>query len=306
MSKVFKPHLATDVDVSKLVFPLWVQYKVDGVRMLVRDNVATGRSMKKYKNTTMTEYFSQLCFEGFDMEVGVTSPNDPDLCRLTTSLVNTIKGGLPKFVVVFDYLTKQNLEGNVGYRKRMEALQHHLDNTVFTDGVELIFSKQYQVNSIEELEVFYSEALSLNYEGVIIRKQDGEHKSGRATVTEGSYLRLKPTGDSEGVVLRLEEAYENLNEAKVNELGHTERSTHKANMVPKGMIGALWLRDIHSGKEVKVGAGKLTHEQRKLYFEQPELILGDLVKYAFLATGEKDAPRHPRYISHRAWEDISK
>jgi DNA ligase-1 len=306
MSKMFKPHLATDADANTLLFPLWVQYKIDGVRMLVRDTVATGRSMKKYKNLKMTEYFSKPCFEGFDMEVGVTSPNDPDLCRLTTSLVNTIKGGLPKFVVVFDYLTPDNLENGVGYKSRMDKLKDHLLGFPEDEEVELIFSQQYLMSSLEELEAFYAEALTLNYEGVIIRKQDGVHKSGRATVKEGNYLRMKPTGDSEGIVLRLEEAYENLNEAKVNELGHTERSTHKANMVPKGMIGAMWLKDIHSDEEVKVGAGKLNHEQRKLYFEQPQLILGDLVKYAFLATGKKDAPRHPRYISHRAWEDISK
>lgn len=304
--KLFKPHLACDADTDKLVFPLWVQYKVDGVRMLVRESIATGRSMKKYKNVKMTEYFSQPCFEGFDMEVGSTYPNDPDLCRLTTSLVNTIKGDLPKFVVVFDYITKDSLETGVGYNDRMRLLQNHLNYFPADGQVELIVSKQYLMNSLEELEAFYTEALTLGYEGVIIRKQDGVHKSGRCTVKEGNYLRMKPTGDSEGVVLSLEEACENMNEAKVNELGHTERSTHQANMKPKGMIGALWLRDIHSGLTVKVGAGKLTHEERTLYFQQPELIIGELVKYAFLDTGQKDAPRHPRYISHRCTEDMSK
>jgi len=301
----FKPHLACDANTDKLTFPVFVQYKIDGVRMLVRDSVATGRSMKKYKNLKMTEYFSQDCFNGFDMEIGVTYPNDPDLCRLSTSLVNTIKGELPKFAVVFDYLDESCIGNSEPFIYRMKALEGYMADCDLPDDVELIYSKQYKIESREELEEFYTKALEMGYEGLIIRDQNAVHKSGRCTVREGAYLRMKPTGDSEGVVQSVEEAYENLNEAKTNELGHTERSTHKENMKPKGMIGALWLKDIHSGDVVKVGAGKLTHEERKYYFDNQGEIVGELVKYAFLATGKKDKPRHPRYISHRAWEDLS-
>ena len=235
----FKPHLACDAKVEKLEFPVYVQYKIDGVRMLVRDNIATGRSMKKYKNKKMTEYFSQECFNGFDMEVGATYPNDPDLCRLSTSVVNTIEGELPKFAVVFDFLNEGFIEADVPYSRRLAALEEYVKSFELPSDVEIIISKQYKINSQEELEEFYTKALEMNYEGLIIRKQDGKHKSGRCTVREGNYLRLKPTGDSEGVVLRVEEAYENLNEAKMNELGHTERSTHQENMKPKGMIWCI-------------------------------------------------------------------
>jgi DNA ligase-1 len=304
MDKPFKPHLACDAKVEKLEFPLWVQNKVDGVRMLVREGVATGRSMKKYKNKRMTEYFSQPCFEGFDMEIGATYENDPDLCRLSTSVVNTIEGKLPAFALIFDYLHPDVI--HLEYKDRMEALATYLTQTKLPSEVELIYSMEYMVNSSEDLAEAYASALEANYEGLIIRKQEGLHKSGRCTVKEANYLRMKPTGDSEGVVISVEEAYENLNIAKVNELGHTERSTHKENMKPKGMIGSLWLEDIHSKCVVKIGAGKLTHDERTYYFENQGEIVGQLVKYAFLATGQKDKPRHPRYISHRVWEDMSK
>ena len=303
MNKPFRPHLACDAKVDKLEFPLQCQYKVDGVRLLVCNGIATGRSMKKYQNLKMTEYFSQECFEGFDMEVGATHPNDPDLCRLSTSVVNTIKGDLPKFVVVFDYLHPSVITET--YEERMRTLEDYLTECELPSDVEVILSRQYTMNSQEDLELFYTKALEVNYEGLILRKQDGLHKSGRCTVKEANYLRMKPTGDSEGVVISIEEACENLNVAKVNELGHTARSTHKENMKPKGMIGALWLEDVHSGDVVKVGAGKLTHEERTYYFENQNEIIGDLVKYAFLATGMKDKPRHARYISHRVWEDMS-
>lgn len=301
MTKPFRPHLATDAVVDKLEFPVKVQFKVDGVRMLVRDNKATGRSMKPYKNIKLTEYFSQECFNGFDMELATTELNDPDLCRLTTSQVNTIKGDLPNIAFVFDYITHET--EHLGYEDRMVELDKYIQETYLPAEVEIITSSSYQINSKEQLMEFYENALSQNFEGLILRK--GKYKNGRATIKEADYLRMKPTGDSEGIVLRVEDTYENQNEAKVNELGYTERSTHQDNKVAKGQVGSLWLEDIYSGKEVKVGVGKMTHEQRKYYFENQDEIVGQLVKYKFLGTGQKDLPRHPRYVSHRSWEDMS-
>jgi hypothetical protein len=78
-------------------------------------------------------------------------------------------------------------------------------------------------------------------------------------------------------------------------------------MVAKGMIGALWLLT-PDGKEVKVGAGKLKHEERKHFWENPDQIIGQIVKYAFLGVGEFNAPRHPRFLeflTFRAEEDMS-
>jgi DNA ligase-1 len=170
--------------------------------------------------------------------------------------------------------------------------------------VKVIIPELFIIHSVAELDALYEKFLEEGYEGIIIRKPEGKHKNGRCTVKEGNYLRDKPTCDAEGVCIRLEEAYENQNEAKVNELGYTERSTHQENMVPKGMIGALWLLT-PEGKEIKVGAGKLKHEERKYYWENPDEIIGQIVKYAFLGFGEFNAPRQARFISFRAEEDMS-
>lgn len=305
MVKQFKPHLATDAELDKVRFPVLVMRKYDGVRMLIVDGKAVGRSLKQYKNKKLTETMSNPLLNGFDMEVIGTYENDPDLCRHTTSLVNTIEGELPPSVKVFDYLTNETK--GLGYIQRMSKLSDHLDEhySFFANFPVKIETPEITVcHNTSDIEALYSQSLTDNYEGVIVRTMEGTHKDGRCTVKEGSYLRIKPTGDAEGVVVRLEEANENQNEAKTNELGHTERSTHQENMVPKGMIGALWLK-LPDGSEVKVGAGKLNHEERKYYWDNPDQILGKIVKYAFLATGQKDKPRHPRFISFRCAEDMS-
>lgn len=306
--KQFKPHLACDIDLDKVKFPVVVMRKYDGCRLLVVDNKAVGRSLKGYKNKKLTLTLSDPLLNGFDMEVIGTFENDPDLCRHTTSLVNTIEGGLPPSVKVFDYLTEDTK--HLGYVDRMSKLSDHLDKHYeffSTFPIKIETPEMVVCHNVSDIEAIYNQALIDNYEGIIIRSMYGKHKDGRCTVKEGNYLRLKPTGDAEGVVVRLEEAYENLNEAKTNELGHTERSTHQENMVPKGMIGALWLQ-LPDGSEVKVGAGKLNHAERKYYWDNPCEIIGKVVKYAFLATGQKDAPRHPRFIeflTFRCEEDMS-
>ena len=299
----FKPHLCSTLERDKLQFPLIAMRKYDGCRLLNVDGKAVGRSLKQYKNKRLTEHFSQCGLFGIDCEIVATYENDPDLCRHTTSLVNTIEGGLPNAVVIFDLLDEDNI--NKGYKQRMDVVksyQKHFE--LLLRPVKVIIPELFVIHSVAELDALYAQFLEEGYEGIIVRKPEGNHKNGRCTVKEGNYLRDKPTGDAEGVVLRLEEAYENLNEAKTNELGRTERSTHQENMIPKGMIGALWLLT-PEGKEVKVGAGKLTHEERKYYWENPDEIIGLIVKYAFLGVGEFNAPRHPRFISFRAEEDMS-
>lgn len=301
---MFKPHLACDAKLDQLTFPLYVQYKIDGVRGMVQDDKCTGRSLKPFKNKKLVEYFSRPCFNGFDFEIGATKPNDPDLCRLTTSLTGTINGELPAFIIVFDYLTPETID--LPFKERMEVLEAYIQHGFGqSPDVAIYVSPQYKMNSLEELMAFYESALEQHYEGLVIRKQDGNHKNNRCTVTEGNYLRLKPTKDAEGEFLRVEEAYENQNEATINELGHTERSSHKENKVPKGMIGAIWIKDLKSGQEIKIGAGKMTHEERKYYFEHQEELHSYLIKYKFLGTGKKDKPRHARFHSFRDKVDMS-
>jgi DNA ligase-1 len=299
----FKPHLATDADMSKLEFPLTIQYKIDGVRLLVQNNKATGRSLKEFSNKALTAYFSNPRFNGFDAELGATYPNDTELCRLTSSLTSTISGDLPAFIVVFDYLTAET--AGLPYADRMKALREYAKSEFSLDeAVKVFISPQYVVKSMQEMMDFYHSALSLGYEGIIIRKPEGNHKNGRCTLKEGNYLRIKPKKDSEGTFVSAVEALENQNEATINALGRTERSSHKENKVPTGMIGAIWIKDCFTGQILKIGAGKLTHEERKYYFEHQDELETKLIKYAFLATGMKDKPRHARFIGFRDKADL--
>lgn len=299
----YKPHLACDTDLSKLIYPVAVMVKIDGNRLVIQQGKATGRSLKPYKNKKLTEYYSKEEFSGLEGELAYGDITSESLCRDTTSVVNTIKSGIVPTLHCFDYVTEETKD--LGFAQRHAIMVEKLFGMWQEDmSLNCAYVPYYLCDNEAEVLQHYEDNLALGYEGIIIRSLDGKHKDGRCTANEATFTRMKPSHDAEAIVLRLEEAQENLNEAKVNELGRTERSSHQENKVGKGMCGMLVCKDLVSGQEINVGAGKMTHEERTMYWENPEKIVGMMIKYRSMSVGVKDKPRFPRFIGFRVAEDI--
>lgn len=328
--KDFKPHLACDVDEDKLKFPVLIMPKIDGVRGLNITGRITGRSLKEFKNSFVAECFSHECFMGVDGELVLGEWNRPGLCRETTGFVNrkTAREGKPTKSLdfawwAFDYLNTSTI--HLPYVERLEALAR-AHATWFDDGstpnVHLVPWRL--VYNLEELAAAEDAFLDDGFEGVIVRDPQGMHKSGRATTKLGAYLRIKRFVDFEGTVVGMTEAMENQNEAKTNELGRTERSTHQENMVPKGMVGNIDLKVlkdviyrgkvlIAAGEIATVGAGAMPHDQRKRVWEafvagdttSEDWIMGEVGKAKFMAHGIKDKLRMATWLCLRSEEDMS-
>lgn len=310
-----KPMLAEDAVLDKLRFPLVAQPKIDGVRALNVRGTFTGRSLKGFKNKFLTAQFSKLALEGFDGEVAAERETHPDLCRLTSSALGTIEG--EPFVLwwIFDYFG--NGFGDKPYVERIKEADRLVDQLRSTD--ERLWQHMRVipwsiVNNLDELETLEDRYLAEGYEGVIVRDPAGTYKHGRSTVREGGLLRIKKFIDFEFVIDGVVEGEKNLNEATINELGQTERSTHQANMVPNGMVGTLKGRTIGVVKDgtkvlfekdtpVTVSAGSMVHSDRVLYFQQPHLIVGKIGKGKFFPKGIKDKLRFPTFQSLRMAED---
>lgn len=299
-----KPHLACDADLDKLKFPVMGFAKLDGVRGLHIIGSMTGRSLKPHDNKWVTSKYSIPICEGFDGEFTFGDVRGDSLCRDTTSVMSRINGEPDVAWNLFDWLSPSVID--LPYKERYDDLVTFYDANmgsmlslnIFVIGYEMLYT-------VEEVVAFYERCLDEGYEGAILRDPAGLHKNGRATVRANAYLRMKPQSDKEALVLALAEAMENRNEAKVNELGRTERSSHKENLVGKGMIGMLVCKDLVTGMEIDVGAGKMTHEERTYYFNNPGEIVGKYIKYRSMDSGVKDKPRFPRYMSLRAESDMS-
>lgn len=311
-----KPMLAEDWVEAKVRFPVIAQPKIDGVRSLNLDGTCRGRSLKTHGNRHVTQQFSRVELIGVDGEMAAEHETHPDLCRITSSALSTHEGSPYILWHLFDYVAPHTVA--LPYRERLAQLDLRFHTMSLTEPdiwkhLQLI---SWQLcYTLEELLAADDRWLEQGYEGTIIRDPNGKHKNGRSTVREGGLLRIKRFIEAEIVVTSIEEGERNANEAQVNELGHTFRSTHKANMVPNGMVGAMLgvlTKDVKDtsgkllfakGETLRVGAGKMTHDERLHYFNNPHLLIGQTVKFKLFPKGMKDKPRFPTFQAIRGKAD---
>jgi DNA ligase 1 len=312
-----KPMLASDWDEGKQTYPVIAQPKIDGVRGLNMLGKLTGRSLKPFKNRHVTDLFGHSALLGLDGEFAAEHECNPDLCRLTTSALGTITGQPYVIWHLFDYATPETREMPYHIRRRIlsERLEY-LRLTVPHIAKHLQLVPSVECSDAATVAHFDSKWLDQGYEGTILRDPMGLHKQGRSTVKEGGLLRIKRFVDFEFTVTEVIEGDENTNEAQINELGHTFRSSHQENKVKNGLLGAMkgtLLADVCDagkvlfprGSEVHVGAGRMTHAQRKEFFENPALLMSFVSKGKLFPKGTKDKPRFPTWQGFRSAEDMS-
>jgi len=306
---------------DKVKFPCLVQAKIDGVASYNRHGVLLGRSLKPHENRFITETWSIPELHGMCGEMTLAGRSvGEDLCRETSSVMRRHEGEPKLTWWLFDYCTEETK--NLPYCDRYEILKEKVINLndpelVSSLNIDIGLIPCVAVQSMQELLDFEEKVLNLGYEGVIIRNPNAPFKYGRCGKTFMGAWRIKRFIDAEIRVTEIEEGNTNLNEAKTNERGRTERSSHKENLVPNGMVGnikGILLKDIidpqskkvltTAGEVVTVAPGEMTHEQRKFYFDNPQEIIGKIVKFKLFPKGIKELPRFPRFISIRNENDI--
>jgi DNA ligase-1 len=288
---MFKPMLATDVDLEKLRFPLLASAKLDGVRAIVKDGVVLSRSLKPIPNEYVQK--SLGAFEHFDGELIVGDPRSKDVYRETTShVMSHDKADFDLRFYVFDHV--QNVIDR--YQNRL-VLVNRRRPKLAANNVSVLTHNQHVVTCLKTLLECEERMLEEGYEGLILRDPDAPYKFGRSTVKEGYLLKLKRFVDDEAVVIGFEERMHNGNEAKTNELGRTQRSSHAAGKTGRGDLGALVVRfgDI----EFNIGTGFTDYERQQIW-EARDKYIGMSVKFKHFAVGAKDAPRHPVFLGWRA------
>lgn len=286
----FKPMLASHAELDKIKFPVFVSPKLDGVRAVVIDGVVYSRSLKPIPNKFVQALFGSKEYNGLDGELIVGSPTDPHCFSNTTSGVMSKEGDPKVNYYVFDNFTCPLLS----WFDRFKGTPKH-------DCIKIV--PQYHCINLDEVLEKEQEFLLQGYEGAIIRDPNSPYKFGRSTVKEGYLLKLKRYYDSEAVVIGVDVLLSNTNEAKVNELGKLERSNHKSGMVEQPMIGAIRVRDLKTEQVFNIGSG-FSEQQRREFYEDPDKILGKIVKYKYFPVGVKELPRHPVFLGIRDEKDL--
>lgn len=299
----FKPMLAGRPEVTDLRFPCLASPKIDGVRALVVNGVLLSRSLKPIRNKYCQQLFANLP-EGTDGELIVGSPTATDVYRKTSSGVNSEDGHPDVHFFVFD-----NFQVPGGFQQRFREVEK------LSDKIRVQVVPHTLVESAEDL-IAYEETVvgEHGFEGVMLRKIDGVYKHGRSTEKEALLLKVKRYLDADAKIVGAVAWQHNGNVATTNALGRTERSSHKANMIDKPILGKLVVTGLEApfeGVEFEVGTGfdgadDVNGERGKLWKEfLSGKLVGKIIKFKYFPVGVKDKPRHPVFLGFRDASDRS-
>lgn len=296
----FKPMLASPADLEKITFPVHASPKIDGMRCSILKGKPWTRSLKPIPNLHFNKEMKALNhdglrLEGLDGELTIGEPTDHDVYRKTVSGLMS-EDGYPKFTYwVFDLHDMP---------ARFDARLAELTNVTADLGPTIRVLPHVILRDMVDLERYESEQINLGYEGVILRASNAPYKYGRSTTREGYMLKVKRFTDAEAVVIGIEEEMHNTNEAQTNELGRTKRSTAKAGLIPKGIMGKLVVRDLVTGVEFRIGTGFDAQTRAAFWRDQHTHIGQTIVKYKSFPVGVKDLPRHPVFLGIRDGRDM--
>jgi DNA ligase-1 len=287
----FKPLLAAEANLTSLTFPVMASPKLDGVRATFQDGRLLTRSLKPIPNKAVNELFR--FHHPLDGELVMGEAFGKDVFRDTMKCVSAHDVGIQGLTFrVFD-VVREDVPFLQRFAEACDLCEYHF----------LVPVPHTLIKNMEELMVYEEQMLGIGFEGVMLRNPYGKYKYGRSTSNEGILLKLKRKMTSEAEVIGFEERMHNGNELKTDALGYAERSSHKANMVPMGTMGALIVRDLKSKVEFNIGTG-FSDAERQQIWDHRETFLGAVASYEFLPIGVKDKPRHPAFKGWRSSFDI--
>lgn len=293
--------LAAKADLTKIVFPIILQPKYDGIRCVVDDDgVGLSRTLKRIPNEHiqlrlkfLQEFLAQGA-SGLDGELVTYTDGRPDSLYTVHSKVMSADGEPDFKFHIFDNFHYKS----VPYTKRHEFILKMLvpirEMPLFEGWVDPV--QNFFCENMSELEWYEDGLVQRGWEGAISRKPDSFYKYGRATTREGILLKIKRFEDDEAVIIGFEELDHNENEAFLDERGLQKRTSHKENKVAGNMLGALVLD--WNGIEFKVGTGFDEDLRKEIWMNQGKY-LGRMVTFKYKGTGPNSKPLIASFKSFR-------
>ncbi|HEX9430810.1 MAG TPA: hypothetical protein VF944_10575 [Candidatus Bathyarchaeia archaeon] len=292
---MFRPLLAEKLDFKILQYPTLVSPKYDGFRCLINSmGQPVSRNLKPIPNGYVYTKLEELNLPKLDGELLTYTGDKVDDFNTIQSKLTT-RSGRPDFrYMVFDDWSVPTSP----YQTRNGIVGLWFDqNKHKTKYIEHVI--QLHARGEEDVLDFEAKCLSLGWEGIMARSYDGHYKFGRSTTKEGILLKLKRFFDGEAVVLSMHELVHNANEAVTNELGYTERSSHKANMLGMGTLGKFTVK--WKDVEFDVGTG-FNQQQRDTYWKNG--CIGETIKFKYQSLGPNGKPRFPVFLGFRSKADL--
>jgi DNA ligase-1 len=310
----FKPILAPNEEpnLDDIQYPILASYKLDGIRCIFYKGEMLSRSLKPIVNKQLRGKFQMIADYTkkynliLDGEIYSPDLTFQEITRYVMTQDFEDKKSVKKFGKIleipeslqfycFDFILEDDFEAPFVNRQLNMASILYNDNLKYL--IELI--RQKNVNSKEEVEEYFNEALEKGFEGLILRDHNGKYKCGRCTIKEGNLYKVKPFRTFDGKIIEVTQGTEvDANaEKKINELGYSVTSNKKGDRVLVDRVRDFVVE--YEGKILKVTSSSLTHEERKEYWKKRNQLIGKWIEYKGMLVGSKDVPRHPVFIRFR-------
>lgn len=292
MSKPFRPMKPPTgvLNLDDVIYPCWASIKYDGFRVAIRDGKTVLNSLRELDNLhTRHRLTSEPLLEGHDGELVILPLNDNKCFNRCQSAFRAAAGEPEFHFVVFDRINELTFEER----------WVHWEKPVYPDWV--IVDVPVRVENREQLDTFIAEVLADNHEGICIRQGGTRYRFGRATFKTQELLRVKPMETREARVIDFECEYANTNEADVDNLGYTKRSSAKSGKVPKDTLGKLICEDDRFGV---IAISGFSDDLADEVWANKEKYMGEYVTYAYQEIGSIDKPRLAKFKGFRAIGDL--
>lgn len=315
----FAPLLsATYTPKFPIQYPVLASPKLDGIRVIIVDGVPMTRSLKK----PVPNKFIQRMLGGLpwlDGEITIGEPVGEEVCALTESgVMSASKPALEEDFIyhIFDLAnpTQAHLPFETRFRGLKPILESILERRPFLEP-HLRIVPHRRIKDELDLNMYEDSCVADGYEGIMIRSLHGHYKHGRSTAKERILTKIKRWEDCEAIITEVHEELHNANEATINALGKTERSSHKENKIGKGTLGGytcitnrrpnnLFGLDGELGRVTfYLGASaNMTAEKREALWKNRDSLIGKKVTLKYQPTAGANAPRFPVFKNFRGDE----
>lgn len=280
MPTKFEPVLASPVEREEMKFPLIGTPKYDGWRIVGHPEYGfVTRRLEQLGNTQIRTALEAADLTFHDGEIVTYTDGEADPLATVQSKVSK-PGEVDWRFHVFDHFQHPNMP----YTDRLALLS---GNPIFQRGrIELVPHEPLR-NMAEFDEYERAMVDTLGFEGVMLRHPDGRYKFGRSTVTEAILLKFKRFSDDEATIVSTFEQLQNTNEATVNKIGKTKRSSAKDGKVGKGTLGGFWVD--WNGIRFKLSTG-LSADQRADLWARRDSLPGKRITFRYKGVGPNGKP----------------
>ena len=263
--------LAGKVDFSKLRYPVYASWKYDGIRAVMREEGLFSRTEKLIPNQFIQNWARNILPDGWEGELLLNNPVAP--YRQVASAVMS-RDGEPNFLfMVFDICSPA--WEFIPFAGRYQTISKNWDGRDYRLRDRLRIAMNQCLETEAAVRQAYDEAISLGYEGLMLRDPNGHYRRGRASSSTQELLKMKEVLDEEATVLSVyEETMCDGTSRKKNRMG--------------GFVARF-----DDGATFGVGTGFVA-EERDAFWQSPDLIVGKRVTIKYQPPREVgQAPRFP-------------